>query len=233
VKIAQGASGNAPPSNFAHQRQHKGNGLYVEEPRTFRLYAKSLGEALQNTLVTQQGETSKGLTPYEPGPILPALEHALDDLRGRFRKSHKAGRRVIFVGNGGSAAIASHMAVDYTKNGNIRAQALNDAPTLTCLANDLGHSKVFASQIGYYATKGDWVVIISSSGRSPNVVEAGRACLKNGIDLVTFTGMDPENRLRTMGALNFWVPSGDYGIVEITHLTLLHAIVSVPTLTVD
>jgi D-sedoheptulose 7-phosphate isomerase len=228
MKISQGASGNAPPTNAARTRLFKGNASYVEEPRTFRIYATSLSEALTGTEVTSEG----GEAAYQPGPVLPALEAALADLRSRFRRAHKAGKRVIFIGNGGSAAIASHMAVDYTKNGGIRAQALNDAPTLTCLANDLGHSKVFASQIGFYAQQGDWVVIVSSSGRSPNVIEAGRACGRLGIDLVTFTGMDPENRLRSMGALNFWVPSGDYGIVEITHLALLHAIVSVPKLTI-
>jgi D-sedoheptulose 7-phosphate isomerase len=225
VKIARGAAGNDPPANQYMGRAYKGNGTMAESVLTFRQFHASLGECLAKTQTTVES-----LEPYAGGPVLPALEAALHDLRGRFRKCHKAGNKIIFVGNGGSAAIASHMAVDYTKNGGMRAVALNDAPTLTCLANDCGHEKVFAKQIEYYAQKGDWVVIVSSSGRSPNVVAAGIACTALGLDLVTLTGMDPENKLRNMGKLNFWVPSGDYGVVEITHLSLLHSIVSVKRL---
>src|SRR5947207_829423 len=60
------------------------------------------------------------------------------------RAAHQAGNKLMFVGNGGSAAIASHMATDYNKNGNLRALAFNDGSILTCLANDYGYEHVFA-----------------------------------------------------------------------------------------
>jgi D-sedoheptulose 7-phosphate isomerase len=228
--MAQGASTNAPPKNVKRTRFYCGNGTMVEAPRTLATWRQALADAFARTHVTLQGGESYAREAGVGGQALPVLEAALRDLRARFRAAHQRGNTVILVGNGGSAAIASHMAVDYTKNGGIRARALNDAPTLTCLANDLGHTRVFAAQLRYYARAGDWVVIVSSSGRSPNVVQAGRECTALGLDLVTLTGMAPENRLRGMGALNFWVPSEDYGIVEITHLSLLHTIVSVPDL---
>ena len=92
-----------------------------------------------------------------------------------------AGNKLIFVGNGGSAAItASHMATDYSKNGNIRALALNDSSMLTCLGNDLGYDRVFAKQIELHARAGDLVIAISSSGRSANILNAvGRGGIRN------------------------------------------------------
>src|ERR1700733_10049956 len=91
------------------------------------------------------------------------------------RQAHAAGNKLIFVGNGGSAAIASHMATDYSKNGNIRSLALNDSSMLTCLGNDLGYDRVFAKQIELHARPGDLVIAISSSGRSANILNAVQA----------------------------------------------------------
>lgn len=137
------------------------------------------------------------------------------------------GGRLLFVGNGGSAAIASHMAVDYTKNFGIRALAFNDLAALTCMANDFGYVEVFARQIGYHATPDDVLVAISSSGRSQNILAAVEAARRAGCDaVVTLSGMGEDNPLRGLGDLNLWVPSRDYGIVEITHQALLHAVVS-------
>lgn len=158
------------------------------------------------------------------------LQDGLLRARQMFRKAHDRGCRVIFIGNGGSAAIASHMAVDYTKNGGIRSMAFNDAPTLTCLANDYGYFQVFAKQLEYYASEHDVVVLISSSGKSKNILEAAAQAMNMDMDIVTFSGMDKDNPLTGMGDLNFFVPAADYGLIEITHLSLLHTITSVPQL---
>lgn len=161
------------------------------------------------------------------------VEMALYHLGRKFRKASDKGNKVIFIGNGGSSAISSHMAVDYTKNGGVRAVAFNDAPTLTCLANDFGYENVFSKQLEYYAFKGDVVVIISSSGKSANILKAAEFCNKKKIHLVTFSGMREDNELRSMGGMNFYVPAADYGIVELTHASLLHSIVSVPDRDID
>lgn len=158
------------------------------------------------------------------------LDDAITRLRHYIKQRTKKGSKVIFIGNGGSAAIASHMAVDWTKNGGIRAIALNDAPTLTCLANDFGYENVFAKQLEYYAAPGDVVIIVSSSGKSENIVRAAKACdldALQGIKLVTLSGMNPANYLRRLGDINFYVPVADYGLVELSHLCILHSIVSV------
>jgi D-sedoheptulose 7-phosphate isomerase len=145
-------------------------------------------------------------------------------LMARARATHAAGDKLIFVGNGGSAAIASHMATDYSKNGGVRALALNDSSMLTCLGNDLGYDRVFAKQVELYARKGDLVIAISSSGRSPNILNAVDAALAAGCTVATLSGFTPDNPLRRRGEWNFYVASDRYGFVEIGHLTICHAV---------
>ena len=114
--------------------------------------------------------------------------------------------KVIYIGNGGSASIASHMAADLWKNGGVKALCFNDPALLTCLANDLGYENVYSAPVEGFAEKGDVVVAISSSGRSPNILKACEAAIKKGCVLVTLSGFNPDNPLRSMGAINFYVP---------------------------
>lgn len=132
---------------------------------------------------------------------------------------------VLLVGNGGSSAIASHQAVDLWKNGGIRALAFNDAALLTCIGNDYGYPHVFAKPVEMFAKPGDLLIAVSSSGKSENIhkaVEAGKAA---GCSVITFSGFAPGNPLMKMGDLNFYLPSDSYGVVEVGHLLLIHAIV--------
>ena len=140
------------------------------------------------------------------------------------RATHDAGSKLMFIGNGGSASIASHMAIDYSKNGNLRALAFNDGAALTCLSNDLGYENVFAKQIEMHGRAGDLLIAISSSGRSPNIHRGVAAARGRGCKVLTLSGFSPENPLRRMGDVNLYVPSSEYGFVEITHLALCHAI---------
>lgn len=214
---------STPYTEIVHDRNvrmdgpyYAGNSSTISSPCGYEDYRRSLMTCLAKVKTTRSQWDDYVKT-----------GDALKELRERFVACHRKGHRLIFIGNGGSAAIASHMAVDYTKNGGMRSIALNDAPTLTCLANDFGYENVFAKQIEYHAKKHDIAVIISSSGKSPNILNAMQAARKKGCFVVTLSGMNPNNRLRRLGDLNFYVPSTDYGLVEVTHLSLLHAIVSV------
>lgn len=135
--------------------------------------------------------------------------------------------RILFVGNGGSAAIASHMAVDFSKNGGKPALAFNDASMLTCVSNDYGYENVFAKPIEWFSSPFDALVAISSSGRSENVLRAvERFTYRHSVkSIITLSGFDSDNYLRAMGAVNFWVDSHDYGVVELTHAAILHSLV--------
>ncbi len=153
----------------------------------------------------------------------------LDDAIWRFgafaKDAHDAGNKIMFIGNGGSAGIASHMAIDYSKNGNLRSQAFNDPSALTCLGNDLGYENVFAKQIDLHGRTGDLLVAISSSGNSPNILGGVAEARKKDCKVVTLSGFEENNGLRGLGDVNFYVPSGEYGFVEITHLALCHVVV--------
>ncbi len=138
------------------------------------------------------------------------------------RKICSAGGKIIFIGNGGSASIASHMAEDYSKNGKLRAIAFNDASLLTCMANDYGYENMFSQALDIYADPGDMLIAISSSGKSPNIINACKKAKEMGLKIVTLSGFSPDNPLRKLGDSNHWVSSDSYGIVEITHLAILH-----------
>ncbi|MBL7951212.1 MAG: SIS domain-containing protein [Flavobacteriales bacterium] len=155
-----------------------------------------------------------------PLPYAKAIEHAVELVR----VAQAAGRKVIMVGNGGSAGIASHQAVDYWKNGGIRAVAFNDASLLTCIGNDLGFENLFSAPIERFADPEDLVFAISSSGASPNILNAAKAARTAGCRVVTFSGFDPANPLHSQGDINFHVASSSYGLVEILHLYIIHSI---------
>ncbi len=133
-------------------------------------------------------------------------------------------RKLMFIGNGGSAAISSHMAVDFWKNGGIRAVAFNDSSLLTCVGNDCGYANIFEKPIGMFAEAGDILVAISCSGRSENILLGVRAARKAGCKVVTLSGFDRDNPLSSMGDYNFYVPSHSYGPVEIIHHSICHCI---------
>ena len=141
--------------------------------------------------------------------------------------AHEAGNTLRFVGNGGSAGIASHMAVDFAKRGGIRASALNDPAMLTCLGNDLGYDQVFAQQLELHTRAGDVLVPISSSGQSSNILNACQVSRDAAAKLFTLSGFAPDNPLRQLGDLNFYVASSEYGFVELTHMALLSAMIDI------
>lgn len=132
-------------------------------------------------------------------------------------------RKLIFIGNGGSAAIASHQAVDYWKNGGLEAIAFNDSSLITCIGNDCGFQNLFQVPLQRFARRGDVLFAISSSGASANILCGVRAARALGCQVITFSGFSPTNPLRSLGAVNFYVPSNAYGIVEVSHLALIHS----------
>ena len=134
-----------------------------------------------------------------------------------------AGRAVIWVGNGGSAAIASHISVDFFKAG-ARSLSFNDGPMLTCMGNDYGYDRVFSRPIEFCAAPGDVLIAISSSGRSANILNAVAAARDRGGAVLSLSGFEAANPLRALGDWNFYVASGVYGFVETVHAAICHAL---------
>ena len=139
--------------------------------------------------------------------------------------SHKAGKKVIVVGNGGSAAMASHVTVDFTKAAGIRAVNFNEADLITCFANDYGYEHWVEKALEAYADPGDLAILISSSGKSLNIVKGVEKAKNMGLSVITVSGFLFDNPLRKLGDLNLWVDSTEYNIVEMTHHVWLVAII--------
>jgi len=133
-------------------------------------------------------------------------------------------RKIMFIGNGASASISSHMATDFLRNGGMQAFAFNDSALLTCISNDYGYEHVFEKPIEMFAKKEDIVFAISSSGESKNIVMGVNAARLKECSVVTLSGFKDDNRLCTMGDINFYVPSEIYGLVEVIHHSICHCI---------
>tara|TARA_B110000093_G_scaffold157113_1_gene175220 strand:- start:206 stop:751 length:546 start_codon:yes stop_codon:yes gene_type:complete len=133
--------------------------------------------------------------------------------------------KIIIIGNGGSAAIASHVAIDLTKAANIRSINFNEASLLTCLSNDYGYESWVEKALDYYADNNDMVILISSSGQSKNIINGAKKALEIGVPLITLTGFSENNPLNKLGNINFWADSSTYNIVESIHQMWLLSVI--------
>jgi D-sedoheptulose 7-phosphate isomerase len=133
-------------------------------------------------------------------------------------------KKLMFSGNGASASIAAHLAVDFTKQGGVRAMTFNEPNLITAFANDFGYEKWVQEAIRFYGEPGDVAVLISSSGKSPNMLAAAKFATSQGIKVITLTGFEADNPLKVLGDVNLWVESRGYNIIECTHMIWLTAI---------
>lgn len=131
-------------------------------------------------------------------------------------------RTVYLIGNGASASMASHVSADLAKNGRLHTQVFSDLSLITAISNDIGYESVFAEPLRRRAEPGDMLVAISSSGRSPNVLQACQVARELGVRVVTLSAMSEDNPLRASGGLNLWVGARDYGDAETCHAAILH-----------
>ena len=157
------------------------------------------------------------------------LDKALNKCAEIIIQADAKGKKVMFIGNGGSAAVASHKALDFWFTGKIRGLAFSDHANLTAVSNDFGYENVFVSQIERFADKGDVLCAISSSGNSENIVLAAKKAKNIGCKVFTFSGFEKTNRLRELGDLNFYTPSFHYNQVESIDLLLCDCILEIIT----
>ncbi len=161
------------------------------------------------------------------------IQQGISDAALMIDDAGKKGKKIFIIGNGGSAGIASHMAVDFWKNGGIPSTAFNDSSLLTCVANDYSFEEVFSKPVEMFTSEGDILMCISSSGSSKNILNAADAGIKKGCKVITFSGFSEQNALKDKGAINFFVASHSYGFVEILHNLVIHAILDTKLYTVD
>ena len=135
--------------------------------------------------------------------------------------------KVFIFGNGGSASIASHVSVDFTKVANVPSDTFNNSNLITCFANDFGHDNWVKEAVKAYMRKNDMLILISSSGTSSNIINAAKYCKKNNISSITLSGFNFDNPLSKLGNINIHVNSNKYNFIEMSHHIILVSIVDI------
>jgi D-sedoheptulose 7-phosphate isomerase len=133
-------------------------------------------------------------------------------------------KRVMFIGNGGSNSICSHMMEDFMKMAGKQTLSFSDPALITCFANDYGYEQALKAWINFNFQDGDVLVAISSSGESKNIINAVEAHKSKGGKVITLSGFEENNTLSQLGDINFQTPIKNYGVVECFHQVILHAI---------
>ena len=143
-------------------------------------------------------------------------------------KKYKRKKKVHIFGNGGSASIASHFSLDLSNNTHIKCSNYNDPMLITCFANDFNYENWISKVIEKNVEKGDCIILVSSSGRSKNIINAAKKAKRKGIkNVITFTGFKKNNPLNKLGKFNIWINSKKYNFVENLHQFYLLMIVDI------
>ena len=171
-----------------------------------RVYAENFLSCAIKTEVTDGNGNQLGLAK--------GVSRAIDIIM----QMDKKGKTLRFIGNGGSAGIAMHQCTDFFKSADIATESLFDPTLLTCMGNDLGYENVFSGPLRKLAKVGDVLIAISSSGKSPNIINGAETARASNNRIITMSGFGPDNPLRSTGDVNFYVPSSDYRVVESAHL---------------
>lgn len=150
------------------------------------------------------------------------LEQGMQTVMGYLQDGLKNKASLYIIGNGGSAAVASHAQIDFLNVANLRAKVLHEPSVMTCMANDYGYENAYARLLETMLNSGDLLIAISSSGKSKNICQAVEKAKTYGAKVITLSGFKKDNPLRKLGHFNYWLDSTDYGFVEVGHQFILH-----------
>ena len=150
----------------------------------------------------------------------------IDKLQKLIIETSVKGKKVIICGNGGSAATASHVSVDLTKNANIKSINFNEYDLITCFSNDFGYQNWVKKSLEYFADPEDLLILISCSGNSKNLVNARKKAVSMKLKTAVITGCKKFNKLnKEKNDVNIWINSNSYNQIEIIHHIILLLIV--------
>ena len=146
-------------------------------------------------------------------------------------ETYRADRQIFTIGNGGSAAVAVHLAADFGKNiarpGEKHPRIMTlcaNSSALTALGNDCGYDETFSGQLRNFLNPGDLVIAISSSGNSPNIVKGVEFAQAGGGKVIGMSGFD-GGKLKQLADISLHVPIKVYEVVEDVHSIFCHAII--------
>lgn len=169
------------------------------------------------------------------GSVLKAIDpKEIAQVLDLFMKAREERKTIYFIGNGGSASTASHMANDIAIGSRLqdkpfRTMSLCDNNSIiTAVANDFGYEEIFTRQLKYLAEDGDLLVAISASGNSPNLVHALEWAGENGVTSIAISSFEDGGKIREIAPYGIHVPtpSKEYGPAEDGHMILDHLFVS-------
>ena len=182
------------------------------ENKFYTNYFKSLSQGLATTSYYLDQNTT------HPDQFFQLIKNKLISLKNNRN-------RIFFLGNGASAAFANHMALDFSKNGNILSRSLSDSALLTALSNDYSYEKAMLEYLKIERiTNEDLVITISSSGNSPNIINVLNYCKENNIKTLSLSGLKNDNKSILLADYSIYVSMKTYGMVECIHQIFLHLI---------
>ena len=146
----------------------------------------------------------------------------------KFQKAFHTHSRIIILGNGGSNSVASHISQDYMKFHGKKVSVLSDPSMITMLSNDFGYDHAYERFLDYYVEKDTLVIIMSSGGESPNMINCLNWCENNKVSYGVLTGFENDNTMRKVARNALWnyhISSNNYGVVECVHQIFLHGVI--------
>ncbi len=142
------------------------------------------------------------------------------------KQTIESGSSVWWVGNGGSAAISSHLSQDMLNKLGARSFCLNDSSLMSCMANDFGYENVYVKPLELLVNPKDLLIAISSSGDSKNITGCVELALQKEMNIISLSGFKETNKLWNIKTnVSFFVPADLYGIVEVSHEAILHGVI--------
>lgn len=174
--------------------------------KTTTQYLEDFGAGLMQIVATDRGG-------YELG-VDAAMDQAVAILQ--------VSKVIHLIGNGGTAAIMAHVHNDLLKACKRKALVYQDVPLLTAVVNDTSYEYSYQLPMSVWLGSTDVLIAASSSGQSPNILQATTLAIIREARIITLSGFRVDNPLRQRGEVNFYVPSSDYGSVELGHSVLLH-----------
>ena len=137
----------------------------------------------------------------------------------------KSNANNLFIfANGGSNSIADHLLIDFINRG-VKCHTFNHSSIITCFANDYGYENHIRKIIELFVNKNDFVIFISSSGNSKNIINSVKYCNKNSIKYFSLSGFDKDNALNKLSDNFLWIDSRNYNVIESLHQIFLLSVV--------
>ncbi len=189
--------------------------------------------SLRDPILSMRGENMSLFKQYQQDlieQINSISEATVLEVKNLLLKARQNRKTVFIIGNGGSAATASHFACDLGKGCsrqdqvNFKVMSLTDnTPWMTAISNDISYDGVFINQLSNFAEKGDILIAISASGNSENIIQACQYAKEKGLLVIAFVGF-AGGKIKELADISLWIKSKDYGVVEDCHLMLEHMV---------